>query len=92
MVRVFSILFCFILFFASLAYAAANEPSWFEHVDFMQAALVAALAVISWFSVRTLITIDKNQKELFDRMHNLEKDFYTLRGEHNGRKENGNVC
>jgi len=64
----------------------AASPSWFEHVDLMQAVIAATILVLAWFMIRTLKTIDSNQKELFERMHSLEKDFYVLQGEH---KNNG---
>lgn len=39
-------------------------------------------SVTGFLMVNTLNKIDLNQRELFDRMHALEKDFYELRGEH----------
>ena len=38
--------------------------------------------LIGFFSSRTLTGIDKNQADLFDRLHVLERDFYTLQGSH----------
>jgi len=61
------------------------QPSWFEHVDLMQAAIVALIFIVGWFAVRALKKIDANQTELFNRMHNLENEFHVLKGEHNAR-------
>jgi hypothetical protein len=69
--------------------AIIPEPTWFEHVDFMQACLVTALGVIVFFALRTLNTIDSNQKLLFAEHDILRKDlsrlgnsFSELRGQH----------
>jgi len=45
---------------------------------------IAALtiSIVGFFSARTLNKIDANQTELFNRVHSLEVDFYTLKGEH----------
>jgi len=42
------------------------------------------ISIVGFFSARTLRQIDQNQRELFDRVHVLEVDFYTLKGEHIG--------
>jgi len=65
-------------------------PIWFEHVDLMQEIIMLLFAAFIWFSIRTLRGIDANQREMFKRMKNLERDFYTLRGEHNAHHGNGN--
>ena len=46
-------------------------------------------ALIGWFAIRTLQTVDKNQsdiaaglKEAFGRIHDIEKEFWRLLGEH----------
>ena len=59
--------------------------SMFEHVDVLSALIGALFLIISFFLVRTIQSIDANQKELFNRMHQLEMDFYTLQGEHKTR-------
>lgn len=59
-----------------------HNPSWFEHVDLMQVLIASLFLVVAWFLVRTLRGIDRNQTELFNRMHLVEKDLYTLQGEH----------
>lgn len=58
-------------------------PTWFEHVDLMQAIILLLFSAFIWFCIRTLRGIDVNQREMFKRLTNLERDFYTLRGEHN---------
>jgi len=58
------------------------QPSWFEHVDLMQALIGTLFLIVAWFMIRTLNKIDKNQTRLFERQDLLEKDFYELRGEH----------
>jgi hypothetical protein len=40
------------------------------------------LTVVGFFGVRTLKKIDANQTMLFDRVSELSKDFYTLKGAH----------
>lgn len=40
------------------------------------------VGIVGFFASRTLRSVDSNQSTLFERMHILEKDFYTLQGEH----------
>jgi len=40
------------------------------------------LTIVGFFGVRTLKKIDANQTVLFDRVSELSKDFYTLKGSH----------
>lgn len=56
-------------------------PSWIEHVDLVQAALVGCIGVISWFTARTLKLVDRNQTELFGRIVQIERELYQLKGE-----------
>lgn len=58
------------------------QPSWVEHFDLINVIAGSLFMAIIWFMIRTLQSIDKNQKELFERMHTMERDFYQLRGEH----------
>lgn len=67
----------------------AGIPSWFNMPDAMQLIIGLLFAAFIWFAIRTLQTIDKNQCELFRRMTVLERDFYTLRGEHNAMHSSG---
>jgi hypothetical protein len=62
------------------------EPSWFEHVDVMQALLVGLGFLVLFFVSRTLKKIDANQTCLFNRLNDLSEEFYTLKGEHNAIK------
>lgn len=62
-------------------------PSWFQHVDLMNVVIVLLFSAFTWFCIRTLTKIDKNQDALFERVHNLEKEFYEMRGEHKARTE-----
>lgn len=48
----------------------------------MQVLILLLFSAFIWFAVRTLKGIDRNQSEMFRRLNYLEKDFYTLRGEH----------
>lgn len=52
------------------------------------------ITMVMWFIARTMMTIDKNQAEMFSRLQQIEKDFYELRGEHlacpGRRRNNGN--
>ena len=67
-------------------------PSWFEHVDLMQAIMCILFSGFIWFAIRALKKIDANQNELFNRLHDLEKEFYGLSGEHKARIESKKVC
>jgi preprotein translocase subunit YajC len=59
-----------------------NLPSWFQTPDLMQLLIVLLFSAFIWFAIRTLQHIDRNQKELFNRLTTLEREFYTLKGEH----------
>ena len=67
---------------AATQVASASTPSWFEHVDLMQAIIAGLFLVVLWFLIRTLRKIDTNQGLLFKKIDDLCKDFYTLQGEH----------
>ena len=61
-----------------------------------QMALTAAIGLISvlltivgFFGVRTLRKIDANQTALFDKVSELSKDFYTLKGAHDALVSKG---
>lgn len=60
-------------------------PSWFATPDLMQLAIVLLFGAFVWGALRTLAQIDRNQTTLFKRLEHLEKEFYTMRGEHNAR-------
>lgn len=77
-----------ILIWAVIAIAAVSQttsPSWFEHVDLMQASIVGLVAVVAWFSVRTLKKIDANQTLLFNKYGDHEHRLSRLEGEHSAR-------
>jgi len=57
-------------------------PSWIEHIDVVQAVLIFCIGLISWFSSRTMTLIDRNQKEMFERITKIEKELWMLKGEH----------
>ena len=62
----------------------AIKPEAFEAVKL----LLYIFAMIAVFLlIRTLVKIDASLKELFERMNNLSKDFYQLKGEHTAIKE-----
>jgi len=63
----------------------AEIPSWFNTPDLMQLIIALLFAAFIWFAIRTLQHIDQNQRSLFNRLERLEKEFYTMRGEHNAR-------
>ena len=67
---------------ARTAVASDYEPSWFEHVDLMQAIIAGLFLVVLWFLIRTLRKIDTNQGLLFKKIDDLCKEFYILQGEH----------
>ena len=58
------------------------SPSWFEHVDLMQLAIIGLLIVLGWFFKRTLSKIDKNQTLLFAKYDGMNTRVSTLEGEH----------
>jgi uncharacterized membrane protein YhdT len=87
------LVFCTTVFVWSvIAWAAATQvvsassPSWFEHVDLMQAIIAGLFLVVLWFLIRTLQKVDTNQRLLFKKIDDLSKDFYTLQGEHQALK------
>ena len=57
-------------------------PSWYEHVDLMTMAIWGLSLLVLYFIARILRQVDKSQCELFERMEKIERDFYTLKGEH----------
>lgn len=56
---------------------------WAEHALLIQVVASLLITIVGYFAIRTLKGIDRNQSELFKRLHTLETDFYCLRGEHN---------
>jgi hypothetical protein len=75
-------IFYFITIFVSVAEAATQTPSWWEHIDLMQVLIGGLFAIVLWFTARTLRKVDTNQVELFKRLNELSRDFYSLQGEH----------
>lgn len=71
---------------AATQVVSASSPSWFEHVDLMQAIIAGLFLVVLWFLIRTLQKIDTNHMLLFKKIDDLCKDFYTLQGEHQALK------
>lgn len=67
---------------AGIPVSAPIPASMSEHFDFMWVIVCFALAVIVWFAVRTMKQIDRNQANLFERMHEVETDLSHLQGEH----------
>ena len=61
----------------------AIKPELFEAVRFL---LYLAGTLVAFFLVRTLMQIDRNQKELFTRLACLTQDFYHMKGEHEAMK------
>jgi hypothetical protein len=66
---------------------------WSNHVVLLLSVLAALITIlgamaviIQGFTVRTLRIIDRNQSELFGRMHTIETAFHVLLGEHNAMK------
>ena len=52
-------------------------------------ALYLAMLVIGFFIVRTLRQVDANQKNLFERMKDIEGKFNHLEGEHEAYVKTG---
>ena len=61
----------------------AIKPELFEAVRFL---LYLAGALVAFFFMRTLIQIDRNQKELFTRLECLSQEFHHMKGEHEAMK------
>ena len=59
------------------------RPELYEAVRFL---LYLAGSLVGFFLVRTLVQLDRNQKELFDKIACLTKDFYIMKGEHEQMK------
>ncbi len=77
---------CGLMAFASSS-ASYGQPTWWEHVDLMQVVIGGLFMLILWFTARTLKKIDTNQTNMFRMIDDLRKDFYTLKGEHEARKD-----
>jgi cbb3-type cytochrome oxidase subunit 3 len=72
--------FVLIFAWASICYAAASNPSWYEHVDLLTVLFGMAISAIVFFALRTLQKIDKNQERLFELNRELRNDFNLLKG------------
>jgi len=72
--------FVLVFFWVSVCYAAASNPSWYEHVDLLTILFGLAISVITFFALRTLQKIDKNQERLFELNRELRHDFDLLKG------------
>ncbi len=59
------------------------QPSWFEHVDLMQVALVLAMGYIVWSLRGFLGRFEKNISKLFQLYGDLKSQVDILQGEHN---------
>ena len=60
--------------------------SWKEHLDLVQIVFAGLFGLVSYLLIRTLNKIDRNQGLMFERLVSLEKEFNTLKGEHNALK------
>jgi len=58
------------------------DLSWAEHIDVLNILIGLLFSGVTWFAIRALRLIDRNQTELFRRLNTLEKEFYALKGEH----------
>ena len=90
------ILFSFALLFINTFCQAADvsrpAPSWYEHVDLMQASIYGLSILALFFIARIIRQVDTNQQNLFTRMNIIEINFAKLAGEHEafhgGRRKN----
>lgn len=56
-----------------------------QSIEYLSAAsfvISLLLAIVSFFLIRTLNKIDNNQKQLYDNLAILSKDFYHMKGQH----------
>jgi len=53
----------------------------------VQWGVAGLFAIIGFFGIRTLKSIDNNQKVLFEQLNALSRDFYQLKGEHRATVE-----
>ena len=85
------VLVVLILIWSVIALAAAKQatsdaaPSWFEHVDLMQAVIAGLFVLVLWFMIRTLRKIDTNQANLFEKYDAHERRLSHLEGAHETR-------
>jgi len=63
----------------------AASPTWFQHPDLMQAAIVILAAIVAFFAIRALRKIDANQTNLFIKYDNHETRLSHLEGQHEAR-------
>jgi hypothetical protein len=77
----------------------AVNPSWFEHVDLMQIALVTALGIIVWFFRQglksfqdTLTEHGRCIKDLYEKHNALAGEVSQLKGEHTARANMKKGC
>lgn len=59
-----------------------DNPSWYEHVDFMQVAIVALIVVVVYFLRRYFESQIKINTDLYEKYNKLSADFHELKGAH----------
>lgn len=71
----------------------------FQHQDvvtlfiwILMTVAVFSLAGLVAFAVRTLKKVDANQNIMFERLHSLETEFMTMKGEHRMMMKLKNGC
>ena len=77
----------------TVAIAASSNTQIVQDYPFVALSLIVILtSVVSFFLVRTLRQVDKNQDrttqindKIFNKLDNLCEEFYTLKGEHKAR-------
>ena len=77
----------------TVAIAASSNTQIVQDYPFVALSLIVILtSVVSFFLVRTLRQVDKNQErttqindKIFNKLDNLCEEFYTLKGEHKAR-------
>jgi hypothetical protein len=82
-----------------LSLLAAPQPVPFQTPEvvtlFVWILLVIAVFALSglvFFAVRTLKKVDVNQNIMFERLHSLETEFNTMKGEHQLMMKLKNGC
>lgn len=87
--------FFLVVIWAVFAFAAVGQmssPSWYEHVDLMQVAVVGLFSVFIWFSVRTLKAIESKVKAMDEKQDKMDHRLSLLEGAHEARTSMGIGC
>lgn len=73
----------------------SQTPTWIEHYDLIQYLIGGLFSTVAFLMIKMLKDLEKShsdvvetQKQLIERLHELEKDFYILQGKHEANHPN----